>query len=97
MLTPPIFYIHVFTIMNHCLRVSYLRQFRPWIEVLWPRDRATGDPSDAHTSNFLHPCFYYYESLPTGELSALFTRVPVLGVPVYMYKGLKKIYQGRKI
>ena len=32
-------------------------------------DRATGDPSDAHTSNFLHPCFYYYESLPTGKLS----------------------------
>ena len=68
MLTPPIFYILVFTIMNHCLLVSYLRQFRPWIEVLWPSDRAT-DPSDAHTSNFLHPCFYYYESLPTGKLS----------------------------
>ena len=36
MLTRPIFYIHVFTIMNHCLQVSYLRQFRPWIEVLQP-------------------------------------------------------------
>ena len=68
MLTSPIFYIHVFTIMSHCLPVSYLRQFRPWIEVLRPSDRAT-DPSDAHTSNFLHPCFYYYESLPMGKLS----------------------------
>ncbi|WAQ97521.1 FXRD2-like protein [Mya arenaria] len=28
-------------------------------------DRATGDPSDAHKSNFLHPAFYYYEKLPT--------------------------------
>lgn len=30
-------------------------------------DRATGDPSDAHTSNFLHPCFYYYEKLPSEK------------------------------
>lgn len=29
--------------------------------------RATGDPSEAHTSNFLHPCFYYYETLPTEK------------------------------
>ena len=30
-------------------------------------DRATGEPSEAHRSNFLHPVFYYYKSLPTGE------------------------------
>lgn len=30
-------------------------------------DRATGDPSEAHNSNFLHPVFYYYESLPTEK------------------------------
>lgn len=30
-------------------------------------DRATGDPSEAHTSNFLHPCFYYYETLPSEK------------------------------
>ena len=30
-------------------------------------DRATGDPSEAHTSNFLHPVFYYYKKLPTSE------------------------------
>lgn len=28
-------------------------------------DRATGDPSEAHQSNFLHPALYYYEKLPT--------------------------------
>ena len=30
-------------------------------------DRATGDPGNAHNSNFLHPKFYYYKNLPTGE------------------------------
>lgn len=30
-------------------------------------DRATGEPSDAHNSNFLHPVLYYYETLPTQE------------------------------
>lgn len=29
-------------------------------------NRATGEPADAHNSNFLHPVFYYYEKLPTG-------------------------------
>ncbi|XP_068233200.1 FAD-dependent oxidoreductase domain-containing protein 2-like [Palaemon carinicauda] len=28
-------------------------------------DRATGDPLEAHRSNFLHPVFYYYKRLPT--------------------------------
>ena len=31
-------------------------------------DRAVGEPSEAHNSNFLHPCFYYYDKLPTGRL-----------------------------
>lgn len=29
-------------------------------------DRAVGEPSQAHESNFLHPAFYYYNKLPTG-------------------------------
>lgn len=29
-------------------------------------DRATGDPLEAHRSNFLHPVFYYFRRLPTG-------------------------------
>lgn len=29
-------------------------------------DRATGDPSEAHQSNFLHPALYYYDKLPSG-------------------------------
>ncbi|KAK4291931.1 hypothetical protein Pmani_035265, partial [Petrolisthes manimaculis] len=28
-------------------------------------DRATGDPLEAHRSNFLHPVLYYYRRLPT--------------------------------
>ena len=32
-------------------------------------DRATGEPSEAHTSNFLHPVLYYYETLPTSKCS----------------------------
>ena len=28
-------------------------------------DRATGDPSDAHNSNFLHPVIYFYRTPPT--------------------------------
>lgn len=31
-------------------------------------DRATGDPLEAHRSNFLHPVLYYYQRLPTGRL-----------------------------
>jgi len=30
-------------------------------------DRAVGEAEDAHMSNFLHPVFYYYETLPTGK------------------------------
>lgn len=29
--------------------------------------RATGEPDEAHASNFLHPVLYYYEQLPTGK------------------------------
>ena len=30
-------------------------------------DRATGEFSKAHKSNFLHPVFYYYDKLPSGN------------------------------
>ncbi|XP_062607812.1 FAD-dependent oxidoreductase domain-containing protein 2-like [Saccostrea cucullata] len=30
-------------------------------------DRATGEPAEAHQSNFLHPVLYYYDKLPTAE------------------------------
>ena len=30
-------------------------------------DRAVGEAENAHLSNFLHPVFYYYETLPTGK------------------------------
>ncbi|KAK7501280.1 hypothetical protein BaRGS_00007405 [Batillaria attramentaria] len=30
-------------------------------------NRANGNPKLAHNSNFLHPVFYYYETLPTEE------------------------------
>ena len=30
-------------------------------------NRATGESSDAHNSNFLHPVFYYFDELPTEK------------------------------
>ncbi|XP_077980798.1 FAD-dependent oxidoreductase domain-containing protein 2-like isoform X2 [Glandiceps talaboti] len=43
-------------------------------------DRATGEPIDAHNSNFLHPVFYYYDHLPTKpemrKLSKIFDTLP---------------------
>lgn len=36
-------------------------------------DRAIGEAAEAHNSNFLHPCFYYYENLPTGKEIAVTT------------------------
>lgn len=30
-------------------------------------DRATGEPAEAHHSNFLHPVLYYYDKVPTGN------------------------------
>lgn len=30
-------------------------------------ERATGEPSDAHNSNFLHPVLYFYKEPPTGN------------------------------
>lgn len=30
-------------------------------------DRATGDPSDAHNSNFLHPVIYFYRNRVPGK------------------------------
>ena len=29
-------------------------------------DRATGEPCEAHLSNFLHPVFHHFKKLPTG-------------------------------
>ncbi|XP_066293105.1 FAD-dependent oxidoreductase domain-containing protein 2-like [Branchiostoma lanceolatum] len=32
---------------------------------IFREDRATGEPSNAHNSNFLHPVFYHYDKLPS--------------------------------
>ena len=42
-------------------------------------DRATGDPLEAHKSNFLHPVFYFYKKLPTGMDTTTFERKSLLG------------------
>lgn len=34
-------------------------------------DRATGDPSDAHNSNFLHPVIYFYQTPPKQLMGGL--------------------------
>ncbi|KAK7111989.1 FAD-dependent oxidoreductase domain-containing protein 2-like [Littorina saxatilis] len=48
-------------------------------------DRATGEPSEAHTSNFLHPVLYYYETPPTKQQMASRTAKEVLPRPVAMH------------
>ncbi|XP_076451217.1 FAD-dependent oxidoreductase domain-containing protein 2-like [Babylonia areolata] len=48
-------------------------------------DRATGDPSEAHTSNFLHPVLYYYKMLPTERQMSQRTRKEVLPRPDAMH------------
>lgn len=37
-------------------------------EDIFRSERATGDPQEAHVSNFLHPVLYYYKTLPTGKV-----------------------------
>ena len=44
-------------------------------------DRATGEPSEGHRSNFLHPVFYYYKKLPTKQDMESVTGDPVLPRP----------------
>lgn len=41
-------------------------------------ERATGEPSDAHNSNFLHPVLYFYKEPPTGN-----TMKSLISVVVY--------------
>ena len=43
-------------------------------------ERATGDPQEAHTSNFLHPVYYYYN----GQIPA-FTDTTVLPRPTRLH------------
>lgn len=43
--------------------------------------RATGEPSEAHTSNFLHPVFYFYRSLPTEKMMRVRKRNELLPMP----------------
>ena len=36
---------------------------------IFRESRATGEPSEGHTSNFLHPVLYYYKQLPSSKTS----------------------------
>ncbi|KAG1650857.1 FAD-dependent oxidoreductase domain-containing protein 2 [Nymphon striatum] len=46
---------------------EYGRNFSGPGKDTFAEDRAVGDASEAHKSNFLHPVFYYYKTLPTGN------------------------------
>lgn len=50
------------------LNMEYGKGFSGPGKDIFRSDRATGEPGDAHTSNFLHPVFYFY-SEPPLELS----------------------------
>ena len=49
---------------------EYGKDFSGPGEDVFRSGRATGRPEKSHTSNFLHPVFYYYQRLPTGGVRA---------------------------
>ncbi|XP_072035776.1 FAD-dependent oxidoreductase domain-containing protein 2-like [Amphiura filiformis] len=51
------------------------------------RNRAIGEPSEAHLSNFLHPVIYFYKELPSIEAMRLIAKHPgaVLPEPVKVH------------
>lgn len=48
------------------LNMEYGKDFSGAGKDTFRSDRATGEPSDAHNSNFLHPVFYFYKHPPTA-------------------------------
>ena len=45
-----------------CVAIRRKDTFKP--------DRATGEPGEAHKSNFLHPVLYFYKNPPTGNVAS---------------------------
>ena len=45
-----------------CVAICRKDTFKP--------DRATGEPGEAHKSNFLHPVLYFYKNPPTGIVAS---------------------------
>ncbi|CAG5131919.1 unnamed protein product, partial [Candidula unifasciata] len=50
------------------LVMEYGRNFSGPGNDIFRAGRATGEPAEAHASNFLHPVVYYYSSLPTEKM-----------------------------
>lgn len=48
------------------LNLEYGKNFSGAGKDTFRRNRATGEPSDAHNSNFLHPVLYFYKEPPTA-------------------------------
>ncbi|PIK57694.1 putative FAD-dependent oxidoreductase domain-containing protein 2-like [Apostichopus japonicus] len=46
------------------ISMEYGKHFSGPGEDIFRSERATGDPQEAHVSNFLHPVLYYYKTLP---------------------------------
>ncbi|PIK47442.1 putative FAD-dependent oxidoreductase domain-containing protein 2 [Apostichopus japonicus] len=49
------------------ISMEYGKHFSGPGEDIFRSERATGDPQEAHVSNFLHPVLYYYKTLPTED------------------------------
>lgn len=63
------------------LLMEYGRNFSGPGNDIFRLRRATGEPAEAHNSNFLHPVLYYYSSLPTGNSAHV---VPTHRIRVYL-------------
>ena len=57
------------------LNLQYGANFSGPGKYVFSMDRATGEASDAHNSNFLHPVFYHYKKLPTGKTCRYSSRI----------------------
>lgn len=53
------------------IAMEYGRNFSGPGKDTFRSDRAIGEPSEAHLSNFLHPVLYFYKSIPSGQFEDL--------------------------
>lgn len=59
--------------------------------------RAVGEAKDAHKSNFLHPVFYFYQSLPTGRILSSIINMSKYGYNVsFFFKDKDMSSKGQK-
>ncbi|KAH9512869.1 FAD-dependent oxidoreductase domain-containing protein 2, partial [Bulinus truncatus] len=59
---------------------------------VFSNNRATSDPSQAHRSNFLHPVFYLYSSLPTEAMMRTRSQGETLPRPEFKHHTVEDFY-----